>query len=110
MAKYRVLETSYIGDRIVEAGTEVEFDHDPGFNVEPLDGAARKRVADYAKTVGKRLAPTDPGFTSSMMRRNLDEGDAKGMGVIPASPMGDNAPNALVPPAASAPPEPDTAS
>ncbi len=106
MPRYRVTETSYFGDRIVPAGEEVEFDHDPGFNVHPLDDEAAARVEAVKDTIGARPAPQDPGFISRMMRVNLDEGDAKGSGLIPAGPMGANAPNSVVPPRASGPKEP----
>ncbi len=42
MARYRVLETSYIGDRLYEAGSEIDYGDLPGTNLEPLDAAARK--------------------------------------------------------------------
>jgi hypothetical protein len=42
MARYRVLETSYIGDRLYEAGAEIDFGDLPGSNLEPLDAQARK--------------------------------------------------------------------
>lgn len=45
MARYRVLERSYINDRLVEAGEEVEFDGLPAHNLEPLDKAAKAAAA-----------------------------------------------------------------
>jgi len=43
MARYRVKELSYIGDRLVEEGTIIEHEIPPGHrideNLEPLDGA-----------------------------------------------------------------------
>lgn len=45
MPRYRVLETSYIGDRIVNAGDEINFDGVPGKSLEPADDAARKAKA-----------------------------------------------------------------
>lgn len=40
MARYKLLEKSYIGGRLEEAGTEVDYDGEPGENLEPLDAAA----------------------------------------------------------------------
>lgn len=37
MARYEVLELSYIGDRLVRPGTVVEYDGLPGGNLRPLD-------------------------------------------------------------------------
>lgn len=46
MAKYKVVERSYINGRIVEPGTEVEVDFaddgQPGPNLEALDAVAPK--------------------------------------------------------------------
>lgn len=36
MAKYKVLERSFIGNRIVEVGEVVEYDREPGENLEPV--------------------------------------------------------------------------
>lgn len=41
MAKYRVLEQSFIDNKIVEAGTEIEYDGFPGPNLRALDSDAR---------------------------------------------------------------------
>ncbi len=45
MAKYRVKEKSFIGNVLVEAGTEIEFEGVPSGNLEPLDGAGKKAVS-----------------------------------------------------------------
>lgn len=42
MAKYRVKEKSFIGNVLLEAGAEIEYDGIPSANLEPLDGAANK--------------------------------------------------------------------
>jgi hypothetical protein len=44
MAKYRVKEKSFIGNVLVEAGTEIEFEGIPSTNLEPLDAPAKKAV------------------------------------------------------------------
>ena len=42
MARYRILELSFIGDRLREPDEEIEFDGLPGAHLLPLDAAARK--------------------------------------------------------------------
>ncbi len=44
MAKYRVKEKSFIGNVLLEAGAEIEYDGIPSTNLEPLDGVAKKAV------------------------------------------------------------------
>jgi hypothetical protein len=48
MAKYRVKEKSFIGNVLLDAGAEIDYDGIPSSNLEPLDGAAKK-----AATAGK---------------------------------------------------------
>jgi hypothetical protein len=45
VARYRVLERSYISDRLVDAGEEVEYEGVPAHNLEPLDKAAKAAAA-----------------------------------------------------------------
>lgn len=61
MPKYRVLQKSFIGNRIVEEGEEVDYDGEPSDNLGPIDKAAKKVVdsidADAAAAESaKRLA------------------------------------------------------
>ena len=42
--EYRVLETSFINGRLVQAGEKVEFDGKPGANLEPIK--AEKKAKD----------------------------------------------------------------
>ena len=42
MPRYRVLEQSFIGDRLWQPEEELDFDGLPGANLYPLDAAARK--------------------------------------------------------------------
>lgn len=53
-ARYRVLELSFIGLRLVHKGEEIEYDGNPSDNLEPLNAAARAAKADFEK---KRRAP-----------------------------------------------------
>ena len=44
MARYRVLELSFIGDRLREPDEEIDFDGLLGSHLLPLDAAARKAM------------------------------------------------------------------
>lgn len=55
MPKFKVLERSFIGDRVYEAGDEVEFSGLPGPNLEPLDKAGEVK-AEEAKKVDAEAA------------------------------------------------------
>lgn len=98
MAKYRILETSYINERIYQPGEEIEFsgDHSPGFHLDPIDDAAKRAVADQKrrdeKAKNERLSPNDARFFPAMMAHNL-EGDARGIGVPAQARSGPNAPD-----------------
>lgn len=68
MPRYRVLELSYIGDRLQEAESELDYDGLPGSNLLPLDAAARKAAKNAASAVaeidafepeGEEAAPVD---------------------------------------------------
>lgn len=45
MAKYRVKERSFIGNVLLEAGAEIEYDGVPSANLEPLDAPAKKAAS-----------------------------------------------------------------
>jgi hypothetical protein len=49
MARYRVLEKSFINNRIVEEGDEVEYEGKAGSNLEPLDKPKRSRAEEAPK-------------------------------------------------------------
>lgn len=70
MPRYRVLELSYIGDRLQEAESELDYDGLPGSNLLPLDSAARKAAKNAALAAsehdtfepeGEEAAPVDLG-------------------------------------------------
>lgn len=52
MARYRVLEKSFLNFQLVEPGVEVDYDGKPDGNLEPLDDAAKDaseaRIAELA--------------------------------------------------------------
>lgn len=45
MARYRATERSFIDNRLVEAGEEVEYEGIPSANLEPLDKPAKAAAA-----------------------------------------------------------------
>lgn len=59
MPKYRVLEKSYIGTKVVEPGDEIDYDGLPAENLEPLDDEGRAKYQEYlasnAARVGKMV-------------------------------------------------------
>ncbi|MET1025701.1 MAG: hypothetical protein ABWY00_00930 [Dongiaceae bacterium] len=73
MPRYRVVETSFIGDRIHEVGQEIEFGAQPGTNLEPLDGAARKAV----KAAEALIAAQEEA-------QEIEGEEAAGLGLSPA--------------------------
>lgn len=84
MARYRVLEMSFINDRIVQAGDEVDYAGDPGTNLEPLDDeaiAARDHYVNVKEPARLRAmadanqtsAVGDPAaFAQAMAKANAD--------------------------------------
>lgn len=71
MARFRVLQQSFIDNKIVEEGTEIEFDGFPGPNLEPIDAKAKK------------LAEQAPGDDVSLERL---ESSSKGVVLMPFEP------------------------
>ncbi|MCE2574821.1 hypothetical protein [Komagataeibacter sp. FNDCR2] len=67
MAKYKVLIRSYIGGKVEEAGAIIAYDGNPSSNLEPLDAAAEKKMAEYQKQVGQRISASDPRFIAAMI-------------------------------------------
>ena len=49
MPKYKVLERSYIGERLVEKDELVEYDGKPGNNLEPTDAEGRRAAKEFAE-------------------------------------------------------------
>lgn len=56
MPKYRVLELSFINERLVQPGEEIDFNGDPGSNLEPLCDEGRAAVVAYAEKEKTRVA------------------------------------------------------
>lgn len=84
MPRYRVLELSYFNDRIVQAGEEINYDGNPGNNLEPLDeeaAAARAKVlADEPERIRKLLAAAAPEKAS--MAEEISKGIAEAIATI----------------------------
>lgn len=79
MPRYRVNTRSFIGEHLIEAGGEVEYDGVPGTNLDPLDAAAKKAVtkaeAERRKARGlpaKDDADGDDGFTVIRTGKDLE--------------------------------------
>lgn len=49
MPTYRVKELSFIGNTLRQPGEEVEYDHEPGPNLEPTDKPAAAAAAEVKK-------------------------------------------------------------
>lgn len=74
MARYKVTARSYINNRIVEAGEEINFDGKPGSALEPVDAAAKaakKKVADG--TWGQPDAPAAPAAPPAPPKPKADD-------------------------------------
>lgn len=69
MPRYRVLEQSFIGDRLWQPEEEIEYEGFPGGNLLPLDAAARKAAKaaealaaaqdEAAEPEGEEASPVD---------------------------------------------------
>lgn len=56
MARYEVLEPSFLGTRIYQPGEIFEFDGIPGPNLKPLDKPAEAKAAEAAASDAESLA------------------------------------------------------
>ncbi|MUG90136.1 hypothetical protein [Bombella sp. ESL0385] len=81
MAKYLVIEDSFINGRFAKAGEEVDYAGIPGFNLNPLDDAAiaaKKQAADAQRNVNGRAFQEDltrPDGTSAVEETSKAEED-----------------------------------
>ena len=55
MARFSVLELSYIGDRLRHPGEEIEYSGEVHKNLQPLDDPAKKLAAKGADTVAENF-------------------------------------------------------
>ncbi|HGA3340239.1 TPA: hypothetical protein ACIR6E_001181 [Enterobacter roggenkampii] len=88
-AIYRILRLSFIGNQLLEEGAEVQYDGEPGSNLEPLNDAAKaaKKKADQKR--GKSVVDEAPAAVASVVNDdkpadegNQDDGDGDGSGAI----------------------------
>lgn len=56
IAKYRILRQSFIGNRLLNEGDEVEYEGKPGSALEPLNDAAHKAKGE----AGTKSGPVNP--------------------------------------------------
>ena len=56
MARYRVLEKSFINNSVVEAGAEVEYDGEPSSTLELIDAPKKKPTAKKVDPAGDPAA------------------------------------------------------
>jgi hypothetical protein len=80
MPRYRINELSFIGNKLVQPGDEIESDEKPGSHWEPLDKTA--------KTASKAAAEEE----AARVEANRKEAEARalreaGEGMIPAPPQ-----------------------
>lgn len=60
MPRYRVLEKSFIGNRLVQAGEEIDYEGEASSNLEPLAAPVAAPVGEPAEA-GKPGKPGKPG-------------------------------------------------
>ena len=84
MPKYKVLQKSFLGNRLVEEGEVVDYDGEPSDNLEPVDKAAKKVVdsidADAAAAdAAKRLeAAANSGSPDGVVDAGADTAAGQG--------------------------------
>lgn len=59
MARYRVLQKSFINNQTYDVGAEVEWDGVPASNLEPIDKEAKAAAADAATSGQPVTVPED---------------------------------------------------
>lgn len=74
-AKYRILRLSFIGNQLLDEGTEVEYDGEPGSALEPINDAAKVAKKKAEKKHGK---PAVEGQASTPSVINDDDGKPGG--------------------------------
>lgn len=71
-AKYRILRLSFIGNQLLDEGTEVEYDGEPGSALEPINDAAKAAKKKAEQKHGKP-AVDEPAHVPSV----VNDGDGK---------------------------------
>lgn len=70
-AKYRILRLSFIGNQLLDEGTEVEYDGEPGSALEPINDAAKAAKKKAEQKHGNVVADNGPAPVASVV---TDEG------------------------------------
>lgn len=70
-AKYRILRLSFIGNQLLDEGTEVEYDGEPGSALEPINDAAKAAKKKAEQKRGKSDSDDAPASVASVV---ADEG------------------------------------
>jgi hypothetical protein len=60
MAQYKVLERSFINNMAYDEGAIIEFDGEPGDNLEPVDEPAKKAVKTVKESGTLTAVGNDP--------------------------------------------------
>lgn len=85
MPQYRVLQTSFIGNRLVQEGDVIDFDGEPSDNLEPMDKAAKKAAAAantpeaQAEAIARLKAAANAGNPDVPALTEADKQDAARM-------------------------------
>ncbi|VFS64155.1 Uncharacterised protein [Kluyvera cryocrescens] len=66
-AKYRILRLSFIGNQLLDEGTEVEYDGEPGSALEPINDAAKAAKKKAEQKRGKSVSDDAPAPVASVV-------------------------------------------
>ncbi|MDH7973688.1 hypothetical protein QH494_15965 [Sphingomonas sp. AR_OL41] len=93
MPRYLVLETSLIGNEIVEAGREVDYDGYPSGNLQPLDDEGRAKAAELIELNKQRIREMQAAnpFSPTIDPEALGTAIAKAVGEAMASLVNEQA-------------------
>lgn len=69
-AKYRVVQKSFMYGHTLEPGSEVEYDGEPGDNLEPLNDAAHAAMEKWYDKDYPEISPFDNKPTGKMVKLN----------------------------------------
>lgn len=88
-AKYRILRLSFIGNQLLDEGTEVEYDGEPGSALEPINDAAKAAKKKAEQKRGKSVSDDAPAPVASVVTDDDgkpggedDQNDGDGNGAI----------------------------
>lgn len=73
-AKYRILRLSFIGNQLLDEGTEVEYDGEPGSALEPINDAAKAAKKKAEKKHGKSVSDEGPAPVATVVNDEAGTG------------------------------------